>query len=109
MSCLSQHELVTVSLSDEQLDRALADPELRRELIKELVANAHFLLVKRFGEFLGDKFLIPISVATRLSGFSDKWIRRNMTLVSGAGLTTQIEFGKIVQAMEDRETKLKKS
>ena len=98
-----------ISLTDAQLDGLMSNSDFRNALAKSMSVEAHKSLAKRFGSMVGEKFPIPISVATRLSGFSDKWIRRNLPLITGEGVTTQIEFGKIVEAMEDRETKLKKS
>ena len=98
-----------IALTDAQLDSLMADSGFRSEVAKWMSVEAHKSLAKRFGSMVGEKFPIPISVATRLSGFSDSWIRRNLPLITGEGVTTQIEFGKIVEAMEDRETKLKKS
>ncbi|MGE9268384.1 MAG: hypothetical protein ACQKBY_09830 [Verrucomicrobiales bacterium] len=90
---------MTITLSNEQFKELMADQEFRKEFAREQARMAHDALVEEFGGCIGKAFPIPVPMAIRLSGFNDKWIRRNIPLIKVEGQHDAIAYGDLIEAI----------
>ena len=86
-------------------DEQFADPEFR-----QMVANscADKLLADQANDLAkmgGRKFAIPIKMAVRISGWNEKWVRRNLAefIIVAEGQQDCIELGDLENAMDKRK------
>lgn len=83
--------------------------EMREALIastaKEIAAGFHESVLQEIGCFLGRKAALPLSLASRITGFDVKWIRRNLPVIKAEGQIDSIQLGDLVEAMEKRKDK----
>lgn len=86
-------------------DRAKFVSEAARAFGVEQARLAHEAITSELGEHVGRKFPVPISLAVRISGWSEKWIRRNLKIIEAEGQHDAIQFGDLIDAMEQRKNK----
>lgn len=60
-------------------------------------------IVGELGQFVGPQFGIPVSLAARITGWNQNWIRRNIKPIDAKGQTQLIAFGEMQKAWEDRK------
>lgn len=84
-------------------DEQFGDPEF-----KSMVAEAYaeqLLLAQRkeVEEFIGGSVAIPISFAVRLTGWNEKWIRRNLPIIQAEGQAASVQLSDIKSAIQSRK------
>lgn len=94
-----------IELTDKQLKSLLKDKEFRSEIVNRQAGLIHENIISELGCYVGRRFTFPISLASRLSGFNEKWIRRNLPIISTEGHADVVEFGDIISAMNERKSK----
>ncbi|MDC0088135.1 hypothetical protein OAI07_01190 [Akkermansiaceae bacterium] len=92
-------------LTDKQLEKIMGDPSLRSSVVDQLAQKSHNAIAELLGEHVGRKFPFPVAFAERISGFSEKWIRANIPLIKAEGQRDNVEFGDLIDAMNDRKVK----
>lgn len=97
--------MTALAITDAQLRQLMRDEQFRAELVQEQARLIHQEIVTELGDHIGRKFTIPVSMAVRLSGFNEKWIRRNLPIVTAEGQNDAIQFGDLTDAIEQRKTK----
>lgn len=83
----------------------MRDPDFRKELVAEQARLVHEEMCRELGEAIGASFPVPISLASRVSGWNERWIRRNLPLIEAEGQHDAIEWGDLRQAMQSRKNK----
>lgn len=94
-----------LTLSDQQFKKLISDPDFKKEVAKEQARLAHEAITSELGEHVGRKFPVPISLAVRISGWNEKWIRRNLKIIEAEGQHDAVQFGDLIDAMEQRKNK----
>jgi len=90
---------VDVIISDEQF----RDPEFQGKLAEACADKFAKDLSKIMDSSLGAFFPIPISMAKRLSGYSECWIRRNLPIIKTEGQVDSIQFVDLQNAINMRK------
>lgn len=94
-----------LTLSDTQFRSLMRDEEFLKNLAREQAALIHEEMCKELGEAIGSNFPVPISLASRVSGWNERWIRRNLPLIEAEGQHDSISWGDLKKAMENRKNK----
>lgn len=83
--------------------------DMRAEIIDKAALNVSERYISEIlteiGGCLGDKTAIPLSLATRIAPWNERWIRRNLPLIKAEGQVDAIQISDLLNAMETRKNK----
>ena len=88
------------------LSKADRDEVLDRVAVKVAEAITQSIL-DELGLYVGEALQVPVAFAARLTGWNEKWIRRNLPLTEAEGQVAMVQMADIKTAIQTRKSKCK--
>ena len=79
--------------------------EIKKLAAKEIADRFFDETLNSLGFVIGDEFALDINLASRLSGWNEKWIRNNLEIIKCEGHRDHILLRTLKEARELRKTK----
>lgn len=98
------HRTMSATISMTPTDEQFADPDFKRMIAHSYAEKLLEAQREEVSEFLGGAVAIPISFAVRLTGWNEKWIRRNLPIIQAEGLVASVQLSDIKHAIETRKS-----